>query len=221
MAQSGGSPSRILVGPSGGTFEEITGYEYLRNVVMSDDGSALFIEDGPNGAATNATFFYDVASGVRVRASSSAFAQYGAVNVMLSDDGQVMTAPFAGGLWLLRRGVADLAGFPALDEVRFRYDEDDDLVIRVHVTADDGDPTIGLQALNGYLDWYVAPVAADDNPFAAPFPSFAAVDGEADTYEVTVALGGKRSLIGEETTIRVWVRSEPDNRAVFVDFSPL
>jgi hypothetical protein len=217
-AETGEDPSRVLVGQSGGTFDVLTGFGELRRVAMSDDGTTLHVEDGPDGSDTYATFFCDVASGVRTRATSRAFTGAGPANVHLSDDGDVMAAAYSGQLWVMQRGLVENAGFPTLENIRFRYDENEDLMIRLTATDPDGEPSFGIQPLSGYLDWSLTVETASEDPFSAPEPRFVAIGDDPGTYEATYPLGGKRELIGSETTIRVWARNEARNRAVFVDF---
>jgi hypothetical protein len=118
----------------------------------------------------------------------------------------------------MQRGLVENAGYPTLEDVRFRYNENGDLVIRLTATDPDGEPSFGIQPLSGYLDWSLTVETASEDPFSAPEPRFTSIEDESSVYEATYPLGGKRELIGSETTIRVWVRNEARNRAVFVDF---
>ncbi len=199
-------------------------------VRLSDDGGKAWFTYGSDGSVDggNATsVLYDLDSGLRRMVGTGYF--YGSLGEQqISDDGSVLAAIFSccrseplKHVWVMRDDVEAPSGFPQISAVYYRFDsENDALVVRAKVTGASGlNRVYSLTHTNG-----VAPSGfymSDESPLHAESGYYAAVEGEADTFERTIYLDGKRNLLDGSQFLRIIAVDGMKSRVTFQDFAPL
>jgi hypothetical protein len=222
-----------IVGEQGGVQRVLTvDTDAVVDVALSGDGQWLHAVNKPYGFATvHSSFFERVDDGSgRVKAHSQAFGEEGIQGGVLNDDGTRLVASInvgasiggTGGLWSMVRGQMGLPGHPEVSYVGTRFDEDDNLVVRVEAEASDAITAVYVLPLyDRYVDPVVVFTGSEDNPlyfmrFGANLPELEDMPG---TYEGTFTVD--RSLLDEHFTLRAVVVSGPDgsggNKAAFAD----
>ena len=200
-----------------------------RFVGLADGGGVFYAPLAEAGSATTyGDMLESVDGGARVAATSGFFSGAFEGSFAISDDGRVLaaTVPVPGtgieGLAVAFPGRAVLPDLPRIEDIRYRYDESGNLVVRARVTSPDGFWTITARPL---YDRIIDPVYVFDqevNPFyfvrfGRPlFP----VPGEPDTFEATLFLDGKKDLIDASFTLRLYAANAGRNRVAFADFHP-
>ena len=130
------------------------------------------------------------------------------------------------GAYILHDGVDGLDGFPLIDRIAYRFDDDaDTLVIRVEITAASAIERIyPLPLYNGLEPSDVVPT--EQNPFAGiawgggvgHSPIFPEV--EPGVREYTLNLDGKKAYLNDSYSLRIVLVEGTATQIVFQDFSP-
>lgn len=129
------------------------------------------------------------------------------------------------GAYILHDGVDGLDGFPSIDRIAYRFDDEADaLVIRVEITADSPIERIyPLPLYNGLEPSNVVPV--EENLFygirgggVGYSPIFPEV--EPGVHEYSLNFDGKKSYLNDSYSLRIVLVEGTNTQIVFQDFSP-
>ncbi len=198
------------------------------DVRLSDNGKIAWFWYEANGdlGPGGATVLYDLDTKTRRMAGTNYF--YGSsTGHQLSDDGSVVAAVFhccrsepLNHVYVLRDGVGARAGFPAISEIAYRFDDDSDaLIVRIKATGENGlDRLFTMTHING-----ISPAgfyAAEESPLHGENEHFAAVEGETDVYERVIYLNGKKELFNGSQYLRIVAADGKKSRVTYVDIAP-
>ncbi len=198
---------------------------------LSDNGNRVYYRTSrAYGPGSGNSVLVDVATGRRLPAGTGLFDDAPGVdsgNIRMSDDGQTFVAGSSKGVWTLRDGVDGLTGFPSIDSIAYRFNEDCTMTIRVAVTAPRGVHNIYVTPhIEGEPPTSV--VAADVNPtFSFRWGSFdfEELEDETGVWERTVALTNgddgacAQDLLTSDFVFRVVLLDANETMAIFQDFT--
>ncbi len=225
-----GAPAPIYLQATAGTSRTaFTDDRTALSFAMSDEGNRFYARTSRQYGNGN-SFLIDVADDERVPAGTGLFDDLPGVdsgNIRLSDDGYTMAAGSSRGVWVLRDGEHGLNGFPSIDQIRYRFNDDCSMTVRVTVNAPRG---IEILYATPYIDGEppTSVVEHEDNPtyaFRWGTSAFTLVEGETNVYEQNLRLTNgagdcAEELLTSEFKIRVVLYDANKTMAVFRDFAP-
>jgi len=225
------APSGVMVQPTTGTTRQETGdgRTSVRGSI-SGDGSRLCYRTS-RGFGTGNSVLVDMDTGRKMPPGTGLFDNNPGVdsgNIRVSDDGQTFVAGADRGVWVLHDGVDGQPGFPTIDNVYYRFNDDCTLTVRVAVTAPRGVHQV-------YVTPYIAGepptsvLTADVNPtysFRWGSWNFERLEGQPGVWEQIVGLTNgddgacARDLLTSDFVLRIVLYDANETMAVFQDFAP-
>lgn len=205
----------------------------LGGIVLADDGSKLYSQTG-SGSGGGPAFLVDLDSGERRTVSSQRFSGNPSphfADVQMSDDGMILAAGVAAGVYVLHDEVDGLPGFPSIDRILYRYDQDEcTLTVRVEVDAPQGIERIFTLPLYQGME-PSRTLAEDVNPFFNERDgggvNLSTVFEEVETgvWERVISLQNgnncKEDLIDADFNLRIVLIAANGDQGVFQNFAPL
>lgn len=227
--------STSIVGEQGGVQRVLTAdVDAVSDVALSGDGQWIHAVNKPTSFETTHTSFFErVEDGSgRIKAHSEAFGGNGIEGGQLGFDGSSLVARVnvgdsiigTSGLWSMFKGEMGRDGYPTVERIAYRFDEEDNLVVRVDAAASDTITEVYVLPLyERYVDPIVPLPSSDDNPlYHVRFGSgLVPLEDSPDSYEATLDVN--RELLDQRFTLRAVVVSGPNagegNKAAFADFA--
>ncbi|MGE3180009.1 MAG: HYR domain-containing protein [Phycisphaerae bacterium] len=217
---------------AGGVTQVGDGRTRMGGFLMSDDASRVFYVDSASFGGSNA-ILEDVGSGRKVAAGTPAFApQWDGEFVRVDDSGQTFAAwclsgGGRGGLYLLHDGATGLAGFPQIDGISYRFEDECRVRVRVRAQGPRGIGRMFLMPLNDGVN-PTKFVPGEENPLyfirGTTTNRFAELEETPGTWEFTFELKNSegncaRDQLTGAFTLRVVVEDANETLAVFEEFA--
>lgn len=222
----------FLQEPGSGTRLALTdGTRPVGGLVLADDGSRVYLLSDPHLATPYG--YFQSADGTRrwlagsQRLSGNPNPVF--LRARLSDDGRVLAAPTAQGVYVLHDGMAPPPGFPRIEHVLQRYDPDsDELIVRALVVdAPDGIERIytlplwhGIEPTR-HLPEALNPLWNERNGGGVNWSTvFAPVEGLVGWYERRIPLQGKLRHLTANFQLRLVLVDASGHRTSLYDVTP-
>ena len=202
------------------------------DVRLSDDATTAwftYISDVAVDGKTYSGVLLDLDSGARRLVGPSFDGSLDVTQSQISDDGSVLAGKWGccrseplTHVWVLRDGVSGQTGFPAISDIKYRYDAASDaLIVRVKASSLNGlERLVTFAHKNGVLVRGFIPDG--QSPLHGEYAThFAAVEGGNNEYERIIYLNGKKDLLDGSHYLRILAIDGLGSRSTYHDIAPL
>jgi hypothetical protein len=186
------------------------------DLVLSDDGNKYRVIVSENGFAPNGRSIIETRGWHDRRLTGTS--QFGATDqsltfVQLSNDGEVMAGIMPGGsIYVLHDGKTGLDGFPTIESITYRYDQESDTyTFRLKASSENGVALVTVQPMKDGID-PADYISRFQNPFFSIRWGLAVqatlVGGTSDLFELNVPMNGLSHLLKRKNSSRMdksWV----------------